>query len=653
MVAAGSPKDPGLIFEEESLSSRGIRLSAATACPSGQLARTAFSCNNLAYGGGAGSLGSYEYNDNSCNSYSHNSNSCTSGGSKDDLRDLVLYSSSVPETKALGISMEKDCKGRIGGFIGRDSRNHRSSGSFEWILRVDPGENRRAAARQSMPRCQSEAMGLGRELGSPLAGGARSDSVDNLTMAQLTQLDQLGAGAFATAYKARLTTSLKAGPKKNDLVCLKVLRDGASPDQAYHEVEALRQVQHLGTHENVVELYGCNLTTIPYFIVMEFVAGWSLQAEIRRRGRVPLRYIKKWGSEIIMGLKHLHTSNLLHRDLKSSNVMLRIVSKKEREAAAKGGKSSKSGKSRRDEGEAGVSVEAGIPAGGSAVAKIVDFGETKNLNLASPLTKEVGTWKWMAPEVMALGVAEDGVTSYGPEADVYSLGMLLYEMAVGHEPFKGMAPMQAAFAVAKQRRPTFKHVTCPPLLEFAVRMCLHTDPNKRPTLGVLLGLLTLLDPLPGDNTAAEDPTGGVLVKLNDDSASMLDAVSPKPAAGSACERFLRAVPAAAYLALVELQENGAGLRPATSTAAGELATTAALAQDGRRSLGAPQVRVRSTSLVMQDCPRPMTADGQPKASLAANLPRAGTMAPRGQGGGTPRGRMGQLSAFFGRVTGRG
>ena len=71
-------------------------------------------------------------------------------------------------------------------------------------------------------------------------------------------------------------------------------------------------------------------TTIPYFIVMEFVAGWSLQEEIRKRGPVPLWYIKKWGSEIILGLKHLHTSNLLHRDLKSSNVMLKIVSKKVR-----------------------------------------------------------------------------------------------------------------------------------------------------------------------------------------------------------------------------------------------------------------------------------------------------------------------------------
>lgn len=245
--------------------------------------------------------------------------------------------------------------------------------------------------------------------------------------------------------------------------------------------------------QNVVQLLGCNLTKHPFFIVMEFVEGWSLQEEIRRSGAVPVPRIQLWSEMIVMGLKHLHTSKLLHRDLKSSNVMLHIRRKRAPKAQAKaddGGDAAMGSlggtcvhRARLRSGarsdsfrgahaleetaawggaeaappprprRASFSPKTGIPADAQVTAKIVDFGETKNLSLASPLTKEVGTWKWMAPEVMGFGAEAtgnlmEGNVTYGTAADVYSLGMVLYEMVAGHEPFKGYAPMQAAFSGA-------------------------------------------------------------------------------------------------------------------------------------------------------------------------------------------------------------
>jgi serine/threonine protein kinase len=75
----------------------------------------------------------------------------------------------------------------------------------------------------------------------------------------------------------------------------------------------------------VVRMLGCNTTTIPYFIVMEYVDGGSLSHEIKKTGPLPLEEVLNWVRQIINGLQHLHRSGLLHRDLKSMNVMIKAT----------------------------------------------------------------------------------------------------------------------------------------------------------------------------------------------------------------------------------------------------------------------------------------------------------------------------------------
>lgn len=100
-------------------------------------------------------------------------------------------------------------------------------------------------------------------------------------------------------------------------------------------------------------------------------------------------------------------------------------------------------------------------------------------------------------------------------------------------------------AVAKHKRPTFKAVkNCPPLLEFTIRMCLHADPARRPTLGTLLTLIKLMS-----SHMSSEPCA-----LSD---TMLDVFAMKPPANSKAEEYMRSISVEQYRELVDAQENGA------------------------------------------------------------------------------------------------
>jgi WD40 repeat protein/serine/threonine protein kinase len=177
-------------------------------------------------------------------------------------------------------------------------------------------------------------------------------------------------------------------------------------------------------HEHVVVIHAVSeLDGLPYF-VMEYVGGGSVQDYLDRHGPPDWRSVARLGAEIAAGLAAAHSSGLIHRDVKPSNILLQELSTKDTKEPEQGGTN-----------------EASLPASSSpswiqATAKISDFGLARIAN-ESRLTRTgvvTGTPMYMAPE-QALCEPLD------PRADLFSLGSVLYALCTGREPFPAGTPI--------------------------------------------------------------------------------------------------------------------------------------------------------------------------------------------------------------------
>ncbi|KAH9101813.1 hypothetical protein AeMF1_021518 [Aphanomyces euteiches] len=195
-------------------------------------------------------------------------------------------------------------------------------------------------------------------------------------------------------------------------------------------------------HPNIVLFLGASIDPPKYCLVFEYMENGALTDLIRQR-RAPIDFFRI-AREIAMGMNYLHLCSIMHRDLKSANVLLDAF----------------------------------------GTVKISDFGLSCVLEAgnAADLTAETGTYRWMAPEVI-------GHEPYSGKADVYSYGVILWELIAKDQPFKGMTPIQAAFAVARQHlRPAFPEHT-PECLRTFVNLCWAQKPHDRPTFAVVLDML--------------------------------------------------------------------------------------------------------------------------------------------------------------------
>jgi serine/threonine protein kinase len=199
-------------------------------------------------------------------------------------------------------------------------------------------------------------------------------------------------------------------------------------------------------HPNIVDVYDLGQTGEgTLYIAMELVTGQSLKDEIRARGALDAKRIVHIMSQVCDGLGVAHKANIVHRDLKPQNIMLT-----------------------RDRA-------------GAELAKIVDFGIAKTFEVDShtQLTADgstLGTPHYMSPE-QATGREIDG------RSDIYSLGIILYEMLTGEVPFDDQSlpavlvkHMSEAPAPPSQRRPD---LAISPALEAIALRCLAKDPAAR------------------------------------------------------------------------------------------------------------------------------------------------------------------------------
>jgi serine/threonine protein kinase len=262
------------------------------------------------------------------------------------------------------------------------------------------------------------------------SGAVRSDTPLPAFAQRYEVLGEAGRGGMGIVYKAR-------DRETGELVALKVLKpeiaaDAAIVERFKNELRLARKI----THKNVCRIHEFNRAADgSAYISMEFVEGESLRNILKRFGNLSLRAGTRVTQQICAGLHEAHAQGVVHRDLKPENVMLDRA--------------------------------------GSV--KIMDFGIARSLESGLTSTTGImGTPAYMAPE-QASGKPLDH------RADIYSLGLILYEMFTGSTAFTGDTPVAVALKQVNETPPAPRELepTLPPHVEKAILKCLEKDPAKR------------------------------------------------------------------------------------------------------------------------------------------------------------------------------
>ncbi|RLN70661.1 hypothetical protein BBJ28_00012388 [Nothophytophthora sp. Chile5] len=269
---------------------------------------------------------------------------------------------------------------------------------------------------------------------------ARKPSTATLDFAEVKLGKPVGSGRSGHTYSAQWRGQHVAA-KVVDCSSAANNRGALAKDllKEFHREEAVASELR---HPNVVQFLGSAAAPPRYCLVFEFMDKGTLSSLIRAK-KGPLDFFRL-ATEMAEGMNYLHSHSIMHRDLKSSNVLLDA----------------------------------------QGTAKISDFGLSCVLELgrSADLTAETGTYGWMAPEVIRH-------EPYSTKADVYSYGVVLWELLAKDVPFRGQTPMQTAMAVAEQRmRPAMPRNTPPKIAEL-IEHCWNQDAARRPDFSAILQVL--------------------------------------------------------------------------------------------------------------------------------------------------------------------
>lgn len=245
-------------------------------------------------------------------------------------------------------------------------------------------------------------------------------------------ISPLGQGGMATVYRA-LDRRL-GRPVAIKLLHAQYATDSEFRQRFEHEAQS---AAGLSAHPNIVDVYDVGQQGDVPYIVMELVEGPDLKAIIEQEGPLPIERALNIAQQAAAGLEFAHGRGLVHRDVKPQNVLV-------------------------------------SPDG---TARIADFGIAKS-HLSTAVTQAgmtFGTADYISPE-QAQGLPAT------PQSDVYSLGVVVYEMLTKHLPFTGDSPMSVALQHIQQPPPPLRqwNPSIPPSLERIVLGALAKDPRQRP-----------------------------------------------------------------------------------------------------------------------------------------------------------------------------
>jgi serine/threonine protein kinase len=205
-----------------------------------------------------------------------------------------------------------------------------------------------------------------------------------------------------------------------------------------------REVTVLATavHPTLLRFVGAT-DCAPFWVVTEWMGGGSLYHELKKRRRLNATQLTICAIDIARGMRFLHAHQIIHRDLKSLNVLLDDF----------------------------------------GFARICDFGFSRKAAKNDIMTLNIGTPHWMAPELLA------GQSNYTEKVDVYSYAIVLWEMLVKHSPYVGLDAGQVAVQVLQENlRPVFP-AGISDAVTGLIDACWSRDPTKRPSFASILKFL--------------------------------------------------------------------------------------------------------------------------------------------------------------------
>ena len=207
-------------------------------------------------------------------------------------------------------------------------------------------------------------------------------------------LEVIGSGGMAVVYKARCH-------RLNRLVAIKVLKDDFLGDKEFRDrFHGESQAVAMLSHPNIVAVYdvSTSLSGDVDYIVMELIEGITLKQYMEKKGTLNWKETLHFAIQIAKALEHAHSRGVVHRDIKPHNVMV-----------LKNG-----------------------------AVKVADFGIARMMSEGNTLTKEaLGSVHYISPEQAKGGRVDN-------RSDIYSLGVVMYEMMAGRPPYEGESPVSVA-----------------------------------------------------------------------------------------------------------------------------------------------------------------------------------------------------------------
>ncbi|KAL7855670.1 hypothetical protein AOLI_G00192740 [Acnodon oligacanthus] len=265
---------------------------------------------------------------------------------------------------------------------------------------------------------------------------------------ELSLEEVIGVGGFGKVYR---------GTWRGELVAVKAARQDPDEDISVTAQNVRNEARLFAmlTHPNIIALKGVCLQEPNLCLIMEYASGGPLSRALAGR-RIPPHVLVNWAVQIARGMLYLHNEAIvpvIHRDLKSNNILLAQPIEKD-----------------------------GIE---GKTLKITDFGLAREWHKTTKMST-AGTYAWMAPEVIKSSTFSKG-------SDVWSYGVLLWELLTGEAPYRGIDGLAVAYGVAVNKLTLPIPSTCPEPFAQLMSECWEQDPHRRPSFASILAQLCALE----------------------------------------------------------------------------------------------------------------------------------------------------------------